>query len=502
MKTSERVYAAIDLKSFYASVECHERGLDPLRTNLVVADESRTDKTICLAVSPSLKAYGIPGRARLFEVKQKLRELNRQRQYRAPGRQFHGRSIDAQELNKDPSLEIDFVAAMPQMAKYMEYSRRIYGIYLRYIAPEDIHVSSIDEVFIDLTDYRNLYQKNAHELTEQLIHEVLKETGITATAGIGTNLYLAKVAMDIVAKHIPADPHGVRIAELDESSYRRLLWAHEPLTDFWRVGKGIAGKLNANGMYTMGDIARKALQDEGFFYTLFGVNAEYLIDHAFGVEETTIADIQNYEPENHSLGSGQVLMEPYTHEKGKVILREMSDALADELLRKGLVSDVFLLYVGYDIANVSERSIAGTHEGPLTKDWYGRTIPKAASGTLRLKEYTNSAKAIVSGMLELYEKVTDHSLLVRRFNISAGNVIPEGDAPIHQVEQMSLFADYEVQEKQHQKQEEEQEKERKAREAVIALRKKFGKNAVLKGTNLQEGATTTARNQQIGGHKA
>ncbi len=501
-ETENRVYAAIDLKSFYASVECRERGLDPLAVNLVVADEERTDKTICLAVSPTLKALGISGRPRLFEVKQQVASVNRNRQKKAPGGRFSGSSFYAEQLAEDPSLAVDFIAAVPRMAMYMDYSRKIYRIYLQYIAPEDIHVYSIDEVFIDLTDYLQLYESSPRELTETLIHAVLKETGITATAGIGTNLYLAKAAMDIVAKHLPADKHGVRIAELNEQTYRRMLWAHEPLTDFWRVGKGIAAKLNANGMYTMGDIARQALRDESIFYQLFGVNAEYLIDHAFGIETAEMKDIHAYVPENRSIGSGQVLPEPYSHAKGRLIVREMCEALADSLLEKGLVSDCFVLYVGYDIANLKDPSRAEQFRGTITKDWYGREVPHSSGGTARMKQYTNSAREISEAVLKVYETVTDHTLLVRRFNISAAGIRTEAEAPKPQAEQLNLFTDYRESEKQEQEDQKAREKERKAREAMLEVKRRFGKNAVLKGSSFEEGAMTRIRNKQIGGHRS
>ena len=499
---SERIYAAIDLKSFYASVECHERGLDPLNTNLVVADAERTDKTICLAVSPSLKALGISGRPRLFEVKRQVKEVNLKRQRSAPYGRFSGSSYFAQQLAKDPSLAVNFIIAVPQMAKYIEYSRNIYSIYLRYIAPEDIHVYSIDEVFIDVTDYLRLYRKTAHELTEQLIHEVLNETGITATAGIGTNLFLAKVAMDVVAKHIPADDHGVRIAELTEMTFRRMLWAHEPLTDFWRIGKGIAAKLNAHGMYTMGDIARQALKDEGLFYQLFGVNAEYLIDHAFGMETATMRDIHAYIPENRSLGSGQVLPEPYSYSRGRIIVREMCETLADDMLDKGVAANCFVLYVGYDISNLSDPQRADSFRGETAADYYGRTVPKAAGGTAKTKRYTNSVKEITEAVLSVYDRTTDHSLLVRRFNLSAAGVIKESDAPGPAVRQLDLFSDVQEQTMKEEAEQAERDRERRAREAVIRLQKRFGKNSVLKGTDLEEGATKITRNKQIGGHRA
>ncbi len=494
----QREYLAIDLKSFYASVECVERSLDPLCTNLVVADESRSDKTICLAVSPSLKAYGIPGRPRLFEVKQKVKEINWQRQAHAPGNQLGKESVDAMELNADPTLALGFIAAVPRMATYMEYSRRIYGIYLRYIAPEDIHVYSIDEVFIDVTDYRSLYRKSGAEIAGLLIREVMDETGITATAGVGTNLYLAKVAMDIVAKHIPPDEKGVRIAQLDEMSYRRLLWAHEPLTDFWRIGKGIARRLNAMGIYTMGDICRKALKDEGALYQEFGVNAEFLIDHAFGEESALISDIQAYEPENRSIASGQVLSEGYPYEKAKIIVREMSESLADDLLARGLASDCFVLYVGYDVESLKQ---PGFHGATMT-DWYGRTVPRSSGGTAHLERQTNSARKITDAILRLFEKTADRSLLVRRFNLTAANVTAETEVRPKQAEQLDLFGSFEVQRAAEEAEEQTLKKERRARKAILEVRRRFGKNAVVKATSLEEGATGMERNRQIGGHKA
>lgn len=502
MDEKQRIYVAIDLKSFYASAECVDQGLDPLNANLVVADESRTDKTICLAVSPSLKAHGISGRPRLFEVRQKVKEINRGRLRHAPRGGFRGKSVFASELNADPALELDFVIAVPRMATYIAYSRNIYSIYLRYVAPEDVHVYSIDEVFIDVTDYLNLYQMSARSLAEMMIHAVLDETGITATAGIGTNMYLAKVAMDIVAKHIPADAHGVRIAELDEKSYRRLLWAHEPLTDFWRVGKGIASRLNREGMYTMGDVARMALNHEGKLYEMFGINAEYLIDHAFGVESTTIADIKNYVPENRSLANGQVLPEPYTHHDGRIIVREMAEQLANDLLRKKLLSDGFVLYIGYDISNVRDPVLRGSYEGIVSRDWYGREVPKSAGGSVRMKQPTNSAKEIIDALLRVYERTTDHSLLVRRVNINAMGLIREEDYKPQSYEQFDLFTDYAAKEKEKERERNERDKERRVRQAMLEIQDRFGKNAILKGTNFEDGAMTRARNKQIGGHKA
>ena len=501
MEAKQRVYIAIDLKSFYASVECVSLGLDPLNANLVVADESRTDKTICLAVSPSLKALGISGRPRLFEVKQKVRDINRKRLNSLRGG-FKGKSIFGDELNRDPSLEVDFVAAPPRMAEYIAVSRHIYSIYLQFVSPDDIHVYSIDEVFIDATDYLNFYKMNARDLAEKINHAVLSETGITSTAGIGTNLFLAKVAMDIVAKHIPADSHGVRIAELDEPSYRRLLWTHEPLTDFWRIGKGIAARLNRQGMFTMGDIARAALQNEGLLYDMFGINAEYLIDHAFGVESTTIADIKNYVPENRSLANGQVLPEPYTNSRGRIIVREMAEQRAADLLKKKQLADSFVLYVGYDIVNVKDPFLRKSFSGEIRKDWYGREVPASAGGSVRLKQPTSSAREITEALLGVYDSVTDPGLFVRRFSLSAMGLIDESDYRASSFEQLDLFSDADAKEKERKEAEENREKERKVMEAMQEIRTRYGKNAVLKGTDFEEGAMTRTRNQQIGGHKA
>lgn len=496
-----RTYIAIDLKSFYASVECVERGLDPLKTNLVVADESRTEKTICLAVSPSLKAYGIPGRARLFEVVQKVRQVNRERQKNAPGRKLTGKSCFAPELSADRSLAVDYIVAPPRMAHYMETSTRIYRIYLRHVAPEDIHVYSVDEVFIDATDYLKAERCTAKEFTKKLLREVLEETGITATAGIGTNLYLCKVAMDVGAKHIQADGDGARIAELDEPTYRRTLWSHRPLTDFWRVGRGYAEKLESVGLYTMGDIARCSLgktgdyYNEDLLYKLFGVNAELLIDHAWGWEPCTIADIKAYRPHAKSVGAGQVLQEPYPFEKARLIVKEMADSLALDLVRKTLVTGQIVMTVGYDTANKD-------YEGETTVDRYGRKMPKHAHGTQNLKEQTSSEKLIRAAALELFDRITDRNLLVRRLYITAEKVICEEEKrqPAH--EQMDLFTDYTEAEKRKAEESEALEKEKKRQQAVIGIKEKYGKNAILKGMNLEEGATAKNRNGQIGGHKA
>ena len=490
-------YIAIDLKSFYASVECVERGRDPLTTNLVVADPTRTEKTICLAVSPSLKAYGIPGRARLFEVVQKVKNVNEQRIKKAPGHRFSSKSNNALDLANNPSLEIDYLVAPPQMAHYMKISTEIYQIYLRYIAPEDIHVYSIDEVFIDATSYLDTYKMTAHELAMKMIKEVLSETGITATAGIGTNLYLAKIAMDIVAKHIPADKDGVRIAELDEMSYRQKLWSHRPLTDFWRVGKGYATKLEANRIYTMGDIARHSIYDEDLFYKLFGVNAELLIDHAWGWEPCTIADIKSYKPENHSVSQGQVLQCPYDFEKSKLIVREMTELLVLDLVDKGLVCDQVVLTVGYDIENTQN----GNYNGEVKADRYGRNVPKQAHGSENIGRYTSSTKLIAEATMRLFDRIVDRKLTVRRMYVVANHVISEKDIP-ETHEQLDLFLDFDTIESQRKQEDEELQREKALQKATIALQKRFGKNSVLKGLNLKEGATTIQRNGQIGGHKA
>lgn len=510
-KEQNRVYIAIDLKSFFASVECVERGLDPLTTNLVVADASRTEKTICLAVTPSLKSYGISGRARLFEVVQKLKEVNAERRRLAPGRTFIGSSYNDTELKAHPELEVGYIAAAPRMAYYMAYSTKIYDIYLKYVAPEDMHVYSIDEVFIDATTYLKTYKKTAHELAITIIKDVLKQTGITATAGIGTNMYLCKIAMDIVAKKMPADEDGVRIAELDEMKYRRLLWNHVPLTDFWRVGSGYAKKLKANGLYTMGDIARCSLggandyYNEDLLYKLFGINAELLIDHAWGWEPTTIKEIRTYKPETNSISSGQVLQCPYTAEKAKLIVKEMTDLLVLELVDKGLVTDQMVLTIGYDIDNLTNPDICSKYEGEVTIDYYGRRVPKHAHGTANLEFKTSSTKLIMEAVTELFDRIINWDLLVRRITIAACKVVPEREAKNvtdNCFEQLDLFTDYDALEKEREKQQQELDKEKKLQHAIIDIQKKFGKNAVLKGMNLEEGAMTKERNKQIGGHKA
>lgn len=504
-----KTYIAIDLKSFYASVECVERGLNPMTTHLVVADKSRTEKTICLAVTPSLKALGIPGRARLFEVSAKVREVNAERQQNAPHRVFTGSSFDATVLNAHPEYRLDFIVAPPRMAHYMEFSTRIYQIYLKYIAPEDIHVYSIDEVFIDATDYLGIYKLSARELAMKMIHDVLESTGITATAGIGTNLYLCKIALDIQAKHIPADHNGVRIAELDEMSYRRLFWSHRPLTDFWRIGKGYAKKLEDHGLYTMGDIARCSLgsvadrYNEDMLYKLFGVNAELLIDHAWGYEPCTIADIRAYKPESNSLGSGQVLKCPYTFQKAKLVVREMADSLALDLVDKKLMTDQIVLTVGYDVENLSDPGIREGYSGAVTTDRYGRQIPKHANGTANLGKYSSSSKLIIDAASGLFERIADKKLLIRRLYLTANRVKGEGSVPEDTGgEQLDIFTDYTKEEEKREAEARELARERKKQEAMLDIKRKHGKNAILKGMNLEEGATAQDRNQQIGGHKA
>lgn len=500
----QRSYIAIDLKSFYASVECRERGLDPLDTNLVVADESRTDKTICLAVTPSLKSYGISGRARLFEVVQQVREANRGRLYDAPGHCFTGKSCFLSELKADPSLEIDYLIAPPRMAYYMEYSTRIYEIYLKYIAPEDIIVYSIDEVFMDVTNYLNTYRLSPHELAMKMILDVLETTGITATAGIGTNLFLCKVAMDIVAKHIPADRNGVRIAELDEMTFRKQLWTHQPITDFWRVGRGYAKKLEEHGMFTMGDVAKCSHENEDLLYRLFGKNAELLIDHAWGWEPCTVEAVKAYKPSENSLGSGQVLHCPYTADKARLVLREMAESLALDLVSKTLVTDQIVVTIGYDIENLTDPARAQYYNGPVVSDHYGRKIPKHAHGTARLGVHTSSTKKIMRAATDLFDRLVDKNLLIRRLNIVAGHVILERDAEkcAPDFEQLDLFGDHAARKAQQEREEAELARERKMQETMLAIKRKYGKNAILKGMNLEEGATAKDRNGQIGGHRA
>ena len=505
----QRTYISIDLKSFYASVECIERGLDPMTTNLVVADNSHTEKTICLAVSPSLKSFGIPGRPRLFEVVQKVKDANYKRRAKNRYKPFSDKSYDFKVLTNHPETEIDYIVAVPRMALYLEYSTRIYEVYLKYIAPEDIHVYSIDEVFMDVTGYLDTYRLSAHDLAMKIILDVLATTGITATAGIGTNLYLAKVAMDIVAKHIPADENGVRIAELDEMSYRRKLWDHKPLTDFWRVGKGYAKKLEENYMFTMGDIARCSIggpydtQNDDLLYKLFGVNAELLIDHAWGYEPCTMEHIKAYKPESNSIGSGQVLHEAYTYDKARVVVKEMLDALVMDLLEKRLVTNQIVMTVGYDIESLTNPQIRDKYDGPITKDHYGRSVPKHAHGTGNMYRHTSSLRQITECGMDLYDRIINPDLLVRRVSITANNVISENDAKkIVMTEQLDLFSDISKTISAEEAEEEMLEKEKILQKTILGIKKKYGKNAVLKGMNFKDGATMIDRNGQIGGHKA
>ena len=493
----QRAFIAIDLKSFYASVECVERGLDPLLTNLVVADPSRTEKTICLAVTPSLKAYGISGRARLFEVVERVRQVNMERLCFSPEGIFTGRSTHDPDLKAHDGWELDYIVAPPRMRLYMQYSARIYGIYLRYIAPEDIHVYSVDEVFIDATNYLQSYRMTPHELAVKLIHEVLRETGITATAGIGTNFYLSKVAMDIVAKHIPADKDGVRIAEIDEMSYRQLLWNHRPLTDFWRVGRGISRKLEANGMMTMGDVARRSLTNEMQLFKLFGVNAELLIDHAWGYEPVGMKDVKAYKPSSKSFSSSQVLGEPYTADKARIVVREMADSMALKLVDKGLVTSYVGLTVNYDTGNLDRE---GGYEGEVATDWYGRKVPRFAHGTAIL-EPTSSSRTIAEAIVGIYDDTVDRKLLVRRLTVVVGNLIDRNSVPQAKETQLDLFSDHEDEERKKAAQKAKVERENRMQKAAITIQKRFGKNAILRGTDFQEGATMRDRNSQVGGHK-
>ena len=497
-KAKEKVYIAIDLKSFYASVECRERGLDPMTTNLVVADRERTEKTICLAVSPSLKAYGIPGRARLFEVTQKVKEVNSLRKRKAYKGEFKGSSYNDLELKKDPNLALDFIAAVQRMSYYMKYSSTIYNIYLKYFSKDDIYVYSIDEVFIDITNYLNTYKLTPRELVTKVIKEVYDTTGITATAGIGTNLYLCKVAMDIVAKHVKPDKNGVRIAGLDEMTYRKLLWNHRPLTDFWRVGKGYSKKLEAHRIFTMGDIARVSLENEDFLYKLFGINAELLIDHSWGYEPVTIEFIKAYKPIVNSISSGQVLHCATDSTKTKLIVKEMAEQLSLDLVKKNLVTDQIVLTVGYDIDNLLNPIIKKEYTGEITLDHYGRKIPKHAHGTINLDHKTSSTKLIMDAVESLYDRIINPKLLTRRINITANKIIPAEDIKENDFEQFNLFVDYNEVSKNKKK----EKAERKIQKTMIDIKEKYGKNMIIKGMNLEEGATMMERNNQIGGHKA
>ena len=488
-------FIAIDLKSFYASVECNERNLNPLTTHLVVADKSRTEKTICLAVSPSLKKYGIPGRARLFEVIQKVKDINLRRR-RNIKTEFSGKSFDETELAKNPTLELDFISAPPRMSYYIKYSTRIYEIYLKYFSPDDIFVYSIDEVFCDITPYLQTYKTSPYELVTKILQDVYQTTGITATAGIGTNLYLCKVAMDIVAKHIKPDKNGVRIASLDEISYRKLLWNHRPLTDFWRVGHGYAKKLEQHRIYTMGDIAKTSLVNEDLLYKLFGINAELLIDHSWGWEPCTMKSIKSYKPKSNSISSGQVLHCPYDYEKTKIIIKEMAELLSLDLVSKNLVTSQLVLTIGYDIDNLKNFQISNSYNGEITTDHYGRKVPKHAHGSIKLDHQTSSTQIILDNIITLYEKIINKKLLVRRVTITANNVCNEQESKSN--EQLDLFTNYEKINQKRQK--EKQEKE--LQKAIIKIKSKYGKSAILKGMNFVPGATTIERNNQIGGHKS
>lgn len=492
-----RQYIAIDLKSFYASVECVDRGLDPLDTNLVVADLTRTDKTICLAVSPSLKSYGIPGRARLYEVIRRVKEVNSERSFRAADGKLTGSSNSLKELKREPSLAVSYITAIPHMSLYMKVSSQIYGIYLKYIAPEDILVYSIDEVFIDATNYLETYKMTAHELALMMIRDVLSETGITATAGIGTNLYLSKVAMDIVAKRMPPDKDGVRIAELNEMSYRQKLWSHRPLTDFWRVGKGYSSKLEYYGISTMGDIAMCSVYNEDFLYKLFGINAELLIDHAWGWEPCTMKDIRAYKPAAHSVSLGQVLSVPYDYDKALLIIKEMTELLVLDLVKKGLVTDQMVLTVGYDVSDVKDENF----KGKVEIDRYGRTLPKQSHGSENLKGFTSSGREISDAVIKLYKRITDRDLRVRRMYIVANHTIDAENAA-YSSEQPTLFSCFEENAVSAEREKFERKRENDLQLAVISLHRKYGKNSVLKGMNFLEGATTIERNSQIGGHRA
>jgi len=500
MGNKSHTYVAIDMKSFYASVECVDRGLDPLTTNLVVADKSRTEKTICLAVSPALKEYGISGRARLFEVVQRVKEINLQRKKNASWR-MSGKSCNANELAAHPDWELDYIIAPPRMAHYINVSSKIYETYMKYVSSEDIHVYSIDEVFIDVTGYLGTYKMTAHEFTMKVIRDVLSKTGITATAGIGTNLYLAKVAMDIVAKHKEADKDGVRIAELDEMSYRRLLWNYKPITSFWRVGRGTAARLAPYGIDTMGKIAQTSLQHEDFLYSLFGVNAELLIDHAWGYEPCTMDMIKAYKPESNSLSSGQVLKSPYDFTKAKVVVQEMADAIALDLVAKHKVTDQLVLTIGYDTESLTNPEIRAKYHGEVHIDHYGRQVPKHAQGTANLKMQTSSSMLIMHAIVELYDRIVNPDLLIRRINIATNHVVDEDSAKHNaNIQQLDLFTDYEELMNKKQLEQQALDKERKIQDARLAIKQRFGKNAILKGLNFEEGATAIDRNAQIGGH--
>ena len=509
----DRTYIAIDLKSFYASVECVERKLDPLNTNLLVADVSRTDKTICLAVSPSLKAIGVPGRPRLFEAKQAIGQANSKRRSAAKYHRLTGRSVFSDELEANPEMEIDYITAIPRMAKYIEYSTKIYGIYLNYVSAEDVHVYSIDEVFIDVTKYLPMYKMTAHELAMTMVRDVLAQTGITATAGIGTNMYLCKIAMDIVAKKMPPDKDGVRVAELDEISYREKLWSHTPLTSFWSIGNGKAARLECLGIHTMGELAQYTLTAGGVdnLYKVFGVNAELLIDHAWGYEPCTIDEIKRYKPNSKSLSSGQVLSSPYDYEKSRLVISEMADLLILDIVNKKLCTKQIVIDIGYDASNLSDAKIKALYHGAVSMDWYGRPVPKHAHGTKRLDHYTSSSKYILEAVKELFDTIVDHNLLTRRITICFTDFLNEDEAAeankpeVVENEQLDFFTDYDEAARQAERERQEQlaeVRERNVQQAINHIKEKFGKNAVLKAMNLEAGATSVQRNMQIGGHRS
>ena len=496
----ERIYISIDLKSFFASVECVERKLDPLNANLVVADISRTEKTICLAVSPALKSYGVPGRPRLFEVVSLVDKLNEERIKNANNYAFNGDSYLKNELDQNPNLKLSYIVARPRMALYIKYSTKIYNIYLKYVSSDDIHVYSIDEVFIDVTSYLKIYKMSGHDLAMMIVKDILKETGITATVGISTNMYLAKVAMDIVAKKAPADKDGVRIAYLDEKKYRELLWDHLPLTDFWRIGKGYSKRLDEHGLHTMGDIARCSIENESLLYEILGINAELLIDHAWGYEPCTISEIKKYRPESNSLSNGQVLKEPYSFDDARIVIQEMADSMALSLVEKKSVTNQIVINVDYDASNINGFS---SYKGNLVYDRYNRKVPKWAHGTFNLDEYTSSSKLITDGVLNVFDRCVDKKLFIRKLNLCVNNVVSKSKLKKHVKRmQLNLFDNYEILDKQKEQVEQKLVREGKTQEAFIKIKNKYGKNAVLKGVSYKDKATAKERNEQIGGHRA
>lgn len=489
-----RRYIAIDLKSFYASVECVERGLDPLDACLVVADRSRTDKTICLAVSPALKSFGLGGRPRLFEVAAKVREVNRHR-----GRR--GVSTSGRELAADPSLALDYIVARPRMGHYIAYSKRIYEVYLRHVAPEDIFAYSVDEVFIDATEYLRVLGLSAHDFAMRLVRDVLATTGVTATAGIGTNMYLCKIAMDIMAKKMPPDKDGVRVAELDEMSFRRELWGHRPITDFWRIGRGTAARLALYGVNTMGDLARLSLTHEELLYRVFGVNAELLIDHAWGWEPVGMKEVKAYRPETHSICSGRVLSAPYTAAKARIVVLEIADATSLELLDQRRLTDHMTLDIGYDRLSLADDSTRAAYAGRVAVDRYGREVPPSAHGSVTLSKPTSAASVLMREIGELYDRIVDSRLYVRRVSVSFCRLIHEGEEHREEAVQLDLFTDYEAEARQREAERRVAERERRRQQAILDIKKTFGKNAILRGLNFAEGATQRERNGQIGGHR-